>query len=336
MNYRRILLNIFFLIPAWVLRIFIWKKDKYIRGQVLDFKSSLFIALTPVSLLAKVEFADELRTAINEARISTPVSLKPKQQVITKDHYLNSDNSHILCREYSPIKISKDKVILYFHGGGYVIGDVMTHDRWVSNMANFLEAKIFSLNYRLAPENKFPDALDDACVTLSWLNKLGYSNENISLCGDSAGAHLAAATSNHLALNKMTLPSSQCLIYPMINPDCSSESYNLFGDGYFLTNDTMIWFWDQLRNSDKDNNDIRFNLSKFPKDLENPKTLIITAGFDPLSDEGEDYAATLNKNGVNVEHIHYPNMFHGFVTMTKLKAAEYAANNFLEDYKEML
>ena len=335
-NYQRIFLNIFFLIPAWVLRIFIWKKDNYIRGQVLDFKSSLFIALTPASLLAKTEFADDLRKAINDARIATPVSLKPKKPVTTKDHLIDTDDSTILCREYSPLKVTSDKVILYFHGGGYVIGDVMTHDRWVSNMANSLEVKIFSLNYRLAPENKFPNALNDSCITLDWLNQKGYANEMISLCGDSAGAHLAAATSNHLALNNMRLPSSQCLIYPMVDPACNSESHNLFGDGYFLTNDTMIWFWDQLRSSDIDDDDIRFNLSKFPKDLENPKTLIITAGFDPLSDEGEDYAAILNDNGISVEHIHYPNMFHGFVTMTKLKAAKYAANNFLEDYKKIL
>ena len=336
MSYQKILLNIFFLLPAWVLRIFVGKKDVYIRGQVLDFKSSILIALTPSSLLTKVEFADDLRNAINDARIAMPVSAKSLVEVKTVDHELLSEGSSILLREYTPKVLTTEKVVLYFHGGGYVIGDVMTHDRWVSNMANILEAKVYSLNYRLAPENKFPKAIDDVCLTLEWLNNLGHKNSNISLCGDSAGAHLAAATSNHLAMSNKSMPSSQCLIYPMTDPSCSSESHSLFGDGYFLTNDTMVWFWEQLRGSNNDNEDIRFDLSKFPINLKNPKTLIITAGFDPLCDEGEEYAALLNNAGVSIEHIHYPNMFHGFVTMTKLKAAKYAAEDFLSDYKKIL
>jgi acetyl esterase len=166
--------------------------------------------MTPSSLLTKVDFVDDLRIAINEARIASPVSLKPSQKVKTFDHKLLSEEATILLREYEPKTISTKKVILYFHGGGYVLGDVMTHDRWVSTMANILEAKIFSLNYRLAPENKFPKALDDSCLAMEWLNNLGYETRNISLCGDSAGAHLAAATSNHLALSNKPMPSSQC------------------------------------------------------------------------------------------------------------------------------
>ncbi len=264
--------------------------------------------MTPSSLLTKVDFVDDLRIAINEARIASPVSLKPSVEVKTLDHELLSEDSSILLKEYIPKVLTTEKVVLYFHGGGYVIGDVMTHDRWVSNMANILEAKVYSLNYRLAPENKFPKAFDDSCLAIEWLNNLGYETRNISLCGDSAGAHLAAATSNHLALCNKPMPSSQCLIYPMTDPSCSSESYELFGDGYFLTNDTMVWFWEQLKSSVGDNEDIRFNLSKFPNNLENPKTLIITAGFDPLSDEGEEYAALLNNAGVSIEHIHYHNI----------------------------
>ena len=336
MSLRRLLLNIFFVIPSWVLRLFIWKKDTYLRGQVIDFKSSLFIALTPESLLAKTEFVDDLRVAINEARIATPISIRPSKNVHIMNHELTSGSERILLREYIPDKIISEKVILYFHGGGYVIGDVETHDRWVAEMSNILGAKIFSLNYRLAPENKFPKALEDSCLSLNWLNERGYENDNISLCGDSAGAHLAAATSNHLAINNQTLPSSQCLIYPMTDPACDSESYSLFGEGYLLTSDTMVWFWDQLRSSKEDNNNPCFNLTKFPRDISNPKTLIVTAGFDPLSDEGEEYAAVLNNAGVSINHIHYPNMFHGFVTATKLKAAKFAAFDFLEDYKKIL
>lgn len=336
MSYRRFFLNIFFFIPSWVLRIFFWKKDSYIRGQVLDFKSSLLIALTPISTIGETEFTNKLRLSINQTRADTPVSVNRPKTVISKDHNLLSEETSLLLREYIPQNILSKKVILYFHGGGYVIGDVMTHDRWVANMANAMGVRVFSLDYSLAPENKFPKAINDAHLAMSWLNNQNITNNNISLCGDSAGAHLAAATSNYLALNNMTLPSSQCLIYPMTDPFCSSESHSLFAEGYFLTSDIMVWFWEQLRSSNEDNEDPCFNLTKFPNGLNNPKTLIITAGFDPLCDEGEEYASILDKEGVEVEHIHYPNMFHGFVTMTKLKAAKFAAFDFLNDYKKIL
>jgi hypothetical protein len=115
MSYQKILLNIFFLLPAWVLRIFVWKKDVYIRGQVLDFKSSMLIALTPSSLLAKVEFVDDLRIAINDARIAMPVSAKPAVEVKTLDHELLSEDSSILLKEYIPKVLTTEKVVLYLH-----------------------------------------------------------------------------------------------------------------------------------------------------------------------------------------------------------------------------
>jgi len=114
MPYRRILLNIFFLLPAWVIRIFVWKKDVYIRGQVLDFKSSLLIAMTPSSLLTKVDFVDELRVAINEARIASPVSLKPSKNVKTFDHKLPSEETILLRECTSQIQFLRRKLFYIF------------------------------------------------------------------------------------------------------------------------------------------------------------------------------------------------------------------------------
>ena len=197
-------------------------------------------------------------------------------------------------------------------------------------------AKIFSLDYRLAPENKFPSSLQDANLALEWLaEKLDFTVGEISLCGDSAGGHLASSLSTFRATNNLELPLSQCLIYPMTDPSCNSKSQNDFADGFFLSQKAMIWFWKQLMDSSKNLTDPTFNLTIDPN-VKLPKTLIITAGFDPLSDEGEAYARLRDNSDNEVQHIHYPHLIHGFVNMTALRAAKDATKDLLKAYKNFL
>ena len=158
---------------------------------------------------------------------------------------------------------------------------------------------------------------------------------DISLCGDSAGAHLAASLSTYRAINKFELPMSQCLIYPMIDPSCNSKSQVDYDSGFFLSQKAMIWFWEQLMYSSENLHDPMFNLSIDPE-VSLPKTLIITAGFDPLSDEGEAYARLLDNIGNEVQQAHYPHLIHGFVNMTALKAAKDATKDLLKTYKNFL
>ncbi|MGY8792204.1 MAG: alpha/beta hydrolase, partial [Gammaproteobacteria bacterium] len=182
-----------------------------------------------------------------------------------------------------------------------------------------MEANIFSLDYRLSPENKFPASLEDANLALEWIaSTYDLPISSIGLCGDSAGAHLAASLSTYRSINDLELPHSQCLIYPMIDPACSSNSQKDFATGYFLTHNIMRWFWDQL-------------LQSHSAPL--PKTLIITAGFDPLCNEGEDYARKIYAAGNDVEQIHYPHLIHGFVNMTALREAKKAAIDLSKTYK---
>ena len=226
--------------------------------------------------------------------------------------------------------------ILYFHGGGYVLGSISTHDPWLKFFSAEIGAKIFSLEYRLAPENKFPSSVQDSNLALEWLeNKLSLPIKKISLCGDSAGAHLAASLSTYRAVNNLSLPLSQCLIYPMIDPACNSKSQIDFSEGFFLSQKAMTWFWEQLIDSKVNLDDPMFNLTIDPK-AHLPKTLIITAGFDPLSDEGETYARLLDDSGNEVQQIHYPHLIHGFVNMTALKAAKDATKDWLRTYKKFL
>ena len=256
----------------------------------------------------------DIRKLITENRIKNKLSLGTKNLVMKHDHFVGNDKN-ILLREYNPDSINTDKVVLFFHGGGYVLNSVETHDDTVSYMAEKLQARFFSLEYRLSPENKYPDSLDDALLAYEWLEKNGYTSDNISVCGDSAGAHLAASLVHKLiADNSDRLPDSQLLIYPMCDPECKSESYDDLAEGYLLTKKTMIWFWEKFGKSEEDIKDQVFNLLKLDTDLTMPNTIIITAGFDPLCDDGEKYAYLLHEKGDKVKQLHYPNMFHGHET----------------------
>ena len=323
--------------PVWLLKLIYLKRRTPIRGRLVDFQSSVILDVMPKAELHKVSDSSiqGVRDSIAKQRLKYRLSLKPKNKVIKKDHFI-TDRESLLLREYIPKNIEKNKVVLFFHGGGYVLSSVKTHDEMVSFISDNLGAKVFSLDYSLAPENKYPSALNEALFAYEWLISHGYDSEEISLCGDSAGAHLAASLTHYLIANNHSKPQSQLLIYPMCDPSCSSESYTLFEENYLLTKKAMIWFWDKLINSEDNIDDEYLNLMKVNLENKLPKTIIVTAGFDPLSDEAEKYAYLLHEKGNNVKQLHYPSMFHGFASMTRLNSAKIAVVDFLTEYKKIL
>ena len=190
--------------------------------------------------------------------------------------------------------------------------------------------RIISLNYRLAPENRFPSALEDANDTFEWMkSKFNVPDSDIIVCGDSAGGHLAASLSTYRMINNLPMPDMQFLIYPMIDPECDSDSQKAFSDGLLLNSLDVSKFWSLFQNLSEDNQNPCFNLTLHTNNSPHPKTLLITAGFDPLSDEAEKYAFLLHENGSYVKQLHYPSLFHGFATMTRIKTAKSLPWNFL-------
>jgi|TARA_B100001093_G_C26818943_1_gene1011036 acetyl esterase len=335
--FRVFLLNIFFYVPIWVLRLVYFKRRDPLRGHLFDFQSSVILDVIPKKDLSIISdnAIQETRDLINEKRSQYRLSLKPKEDVAKKDHNICIENK-LLLREYIPNKLESNKAILYFHGGGYVLSSIETHDLMVSFLSDQLKTKTFSLEYRLSPENKHPKALHDALEAYEWIIEQGYNANDISFCGDSAGAHLAASLVHHLIMNNMSIPNSQMLIYPMCDPSCSSESHSVLYEGYLLTKKNMVWFWDKFGNNESKIDDPTFNLLKFDSKKRVPITIIVTAGFDPLCDEAEEYAFLLHQNDNNVKQLHYPSMFHGFASMTRLKAARLATEDFLREYKKIL
>lgn len=122
----------------------------------------------------------------------------------------------------------------------------------------------------------------------------------------------------------------------MCDPSCDNESFELFKDKYLLTKKAMQWFWEKFKYNHKNESMNTFNLLLYKGVPKLPKTIIVTAGFDPLSDEGENYAFLLHQSGTSVKQLHYPSLFHGFASMTRLKAAKKAVNDFLHEYKKIL
>ena len=334
----KLFLKIFFLLPVWLLRCITFQKSTVINNQILDFQTQIFLGLQSLQVdglddPSSFDSAQEIREFMIEG---LPLSSKPNMPIKIKDHVLPTEFGHLKIRQYCPERPTSNSPILYFHGGGYVLGGIESHDAALQFFAAEIGTNIFSLDYRLAPENKFPSSLQDANFALEWLGKeLNLPISDISLCGDSAGAHLAASLSTYRAMNKFELPLSQCLIYPMIDPLCNSKSQVDYASGFFLSQKAMIWFWEQLMYSSENLHDPVFNLSIDPE-VSLPKTLIITAGFDPLSDEGEAYARLLDNIGNEIQQVHYPHLIHGFVNMTALKAAKDATKDLLKTYKNFL
>ena len=334
--FNNFLIKLFLLIPVSVLKFILIFHTDIKRKFIFDTQSQFLTYLLPRFDLHKVKDGQikDVRNKIEKKRLSLKISRTPSKKIIKTDHIINDEQS-LLLREYVPYKIDNKNIILFFHGGGYVLSSVNTHDDMVSYFSEKLRTRVFSLDYKLSPENKFPTALNNAITAIEWLKDQGINSENISFCGDSAGAHLAASLTHYLSRSHIKI-HSQFLIYPMCDPGCNSESQELFNDKYFLTHKAMKWFWEHLKFHDGNMEEDTFNLLKISKKITAYHTFIITAGFDPLHDEAEKYASILHNMGNSVKQLHYPSLFHGFASMTRLKTANNAVNDFLREYKKIL
>ena len=208
-------------------------------------------------------------------------------------------------------------IFVYFHGGGWVLGSLTTHHGVCANIARLSGCVVCSVDYRLAPEHRFPAALDDAWAATTWIaehaEELGGRAGALAVGGDSAGGNLAAVCA--LRARDTGLPLAlQVLVYPVTDADLDTSTYREFADGYFLTRSSMEWFWNHyLPDGD------RFVPDASPLRADDVSgtapALVLTAGFDPLRDEGEAYAKRLEESGVPVTLTRYDGMIHGFYRM---------------------
>lgn len=236
------------------------------------------------------------------------------EDVSTQDRKLDDTTT---VRIYKPKSSDSNRlpVIVYFHGGGWVLGSVETHDALCRRLCSESQAAVVSVDYRLAPEHPFPAPLEDCFSATKYIHQhaaeLGVDANRIAVAGDSAGGNLAAAVALK-ARNESGPPLlAQVLIYPVIDSDCNTASYSSFADGYGLTKESMQWFWKQYVGDRVTN--VYASPSKADTLKGLPETILITAQYDVLRDEGEAFAERLKDAGVAVTHRRYDGVVHGFV-----------------------
>jgi acetyl esterase len=214
-------------------------------------------------------------------------------------------------------------VIVYYHGGGWVVGNLETHDNVAGYLANASGGIVVSVDYRLAPEHPFPAAVEDAYAALEWASgnaaQLGGDPGRIAVAGDSAGGNLAAVVSLMARNEDGPRVSCQALIYPVTDLlSFETGSHRDFAAGFFLTKEAMEWFRSHYLQDPEDRRN-PYASPLLAQDHGNlPPAVVVTAQFDPLRDEGEAYAAKLGQAGVPVEVIRYDGMIHGFVSFLGL------------------
>jgi acetyl esterase len=224
-------------------------------------------------------------------------------------------------RLYYPAKGEALPLVVFFHGGGWVIGDLETVDRPCRALANSSRCIVASVNYRLSPETKFPGPAEDCYAATRWLadhaKDIGANGRFLAVAGDSAGGNLAAVVSLMARDRGGPAISYQVLIYPVTVPAEGNQfaSYRDNGDGYMLTKPGMEWFWNHYLASSADGKN-PYASPLHASDLSRlPPAMVITAEFDPLRDEGKEYAKRLQEAGVKVKTSHYQGLIHGFFWM---------------------
>lgn len=234
------------------------------------------------------------------------------------NHQVPVDGGEIDVRLYKPTGSAPLPVLVYFHGGGFVIGNLEVVDKVARSLCNAAQCAVVSVGYRKAPEHRYPTAAEDAYDAVVWVHdnagKLGLDPGRIAVAGDSAGGNLAAVVSQMARDRRGPKLVHQVLVYPVTDGVGSYPSRQENGEGYLLTTAAIDWFFAQYL--EQPSQAQHAYVSPMRGELTGlPAATVITAGYDPLRDEGDAYARALAQAGVSVDHMSNPTMIHGFFWM---------------------
>ena len=265
---------------------------------------------------------------IRQGTLDESVRMGPPQAVgriedrtapgLVTDH---EDDVEVPIRIYTP-KVEESggegplAAFVFYHGGGWVTGDIPSHEGLCCRLANEAGCVVVSVDYRCAPESKYPAAVNDAFAATRWVfdnaRRIGVDPARIAVGGDSAGGNLAAAVAQMLRDNHVFKPVLQVLIYPVVDYRFDRPSYIENGQAYNLTLESMRWYWDCYLAREEDGAESYASPIRAESLADLPAALVQTAEYDPLRDEGEDYARRLEQAGVVVKLTRYDGMIHGF------------------------
>lgn len=288
--------------------------------QIAGLIEALDSGFPPVHTMTGAQARAEIRARF----VANP---HPEPVASVTDHQVPIDNGSVGVRVYRPDAAGPLPMLVYAHGGGFVFCDLDSHDGLCRNLANLIPAVVVSVDYRLAPEHRWPTAAEDFYAATSWAVEhaadLGADPSRVAVGGDSAGGNLAAVTTLLARDRGGPALAAQLLLYPVIAADFDTDSYRLFGKGFYNPRPALQWYWDQYVPSLTDRrhpyaSPLHGNLDGLPP------AVVVLAGHDPLRDEGSAYADALETAGVPITRCTFEGGIHGFMTMPMLDIAHRA------------
>ncbi|MBF0888255.1 alpha/beta hydrolase [Gluconobacter cadivus] len=297
--------------PTLTLRIFLFWLARQSRRRGVAPRTIAFDEIPPIP--APQPSADVLQQIRRvTGRPSFPVSLSSLRIRLWREIRVPGAEGERNARLYRP-RGKVRGIVLFLHGGGFVHCDLVSHHGICCRLAAASGAMVLSLDYRLAPEHRFPAALDDAKAALEWIFATVPTDVPVAVAGDSAGGNLSAALTQWVRTRGSRPLSAQLLYYPALSGPFVPPSRQSYADGYMLSVELLYWYCGQTLASPEQLFDPEFS-PLLADDFETlPPAMIVTAGFDPLRGEGELYARRLNEAGVPVVLKNFPRMIHGFL-----------------------
>ncbi|MBO0867592.1 MAG: alpha/beta hydrolase [Micromonosporaceae bacterium] len=294
-----------------------------IDGPALDPGIRLMLHLRELRRMAPLETLPVRRARSREQREAALATGRPVRVGAVRDLTLPTSSGPLPARHYAPPRPEAAPLLVYLHGGGFVLCDLDSHDQACRMLCRYGGLHVLAIDYRLAPEYPHPAAVHDARDAFAWAvahaEELRADPRRVGIGGDSAGGNLAAVTSQ-LSRGGGPVPALQLLIYPAIDLVGGYRSRELFADGFFLTAGEIAWFRQQYSPGIDPRNPLVSPIHA--EDLSGlAPALLVTAGFDPLRDEGEAYAKALADAGTRVILRREPTLIHGFVNMADLVPA---------------
>ena len=312
------------MLPIGVQRLLTGGRSVTIDGKTLDPTLRLTLAAQRAMGINGLVVGDD--AAVSRAQLrqtSAGLGGRDIRGCEVRDIVLPGPAGEIAARHYRPAGGAAKPLLVFYHGGGFVIGDLDSHDAFCRLTCRDGDVAVLAVDYRLAPEHPAPAALDDAYAAFGWAYEhaaeLGGIPGRVAVGGDSAGGNLAAGVALRARDDSGPSPILQWLIYPVADCTAVTRSRTLFGDGFVLTKHDIDWFTDQyVGGSQLDPADPRVS-PLLADDLSGlPPALMAVAGFDPLHDEGEQFAAALREAGVVVDLRQMPSLTHAFINLFPL------------------
>lgn len=300
-------------LPAPILRAMSGGTPKPVDGQVLDPQLQLVLFLDAKMGRPPLEALSVPKARQRAASFPKLLGLAPTK--MSRVENLKVDG--VPARRYVPPAVDTDgPVLVFYHSGGGVVGSIDEHDGAVRLIAKIAAAVVYSVGYRLAPEHRFPAAVDDALTAYRWVCRNGALDggapRRVAVAGDSVGGNLATVVAQEHRQGSLPAPCAQLLFYPWLDLSLGHPSYATFAEGYGVSTETIRWFRD-LYLGVTPSEDPRLQL--LDQDLKGmPPTVVSGAGFDPLRDEGRLYADRLESAGVLTRYLLYPSLSHAFLS----------------------